>query len=71
MNIYILILILLYTLGLGFLLGIYYSDSTEPFERTEAESPFVKILYFLFSPLIAIIWLFTWIKRVFFGLDEK
>ena len=68
MNIYLWILILLYALGLGFLLGMYYSDSTEPFEREKAESTLVKISYFLFSPLIAIIWLFTWIKRVFFGL---
>lgn len=68
MNNSIWILISFYALGLGFLLGMYYSDSTEPFEREKAESTLVKISYFLFSPLIAIIWLFTWIKRVFFGL---
>ena len=68
MNNSIWILISFYALGLGFLLGMYYSDSTESFEREKAESTLVKISYFLFSPLIAIIWLFTWIKRVFFGL---
>ena len=70
MNIYIWILISLYALGLGFLLGIYYADSTESFERREDVSPFEKVLCFLFSPFIAIVWLFTWIKRVFFGLDN-
>ena len=69
MNIYIWILISLYALGLGFLLGIYYSNNAEPYER-EGASPFEKILCFLFSPFIAIVWLFTWIKRVFFGLDN-
>ena len=69
MNIYIWILISLYALGLGFLLGVYYADSTESFEREDV-SPFEKILCFLFSPFIAIVWLFTWIKRVFFGLDN-
>ena len=69
MNIYIWILISLYALGLGFLLGIYYSNNTEPYEREDV-SPFGKILCFLFSPLIVIVWLFTWIKRVFFGLDN-
>lgn len=68
MNIYIWILISLYALGLGFLLGIYYSNNTESYEREDV-SPFGKILCFLFSPLIAIVWLFTWIKRVFFGLE--
>ena len=68
MNIYIWILISLYALGLGFLLGIYYSNNAEPYEREDV-SPFGKILCFLFSPLIAIVWLFTWIKRVFFGLE--
>lgn len=69
MNIYIWILISLYALGLGFLLGIYYSNNTEPFEREDA-SQFEEILCFLFSPFIAIVWLFTWIKRVFFGLNN-
>ena len=45
MNIYIWILISLYALGLGFLLGIYYSNNTEPFEREDV-SPFGKILCF-------------------------
>ena len=54
MNIYIWILISLYALGLGFLLGIYYSNNTEPYEREDA-SPFEKILCFLFSPLMAIV----------------
>lgn len=70
MYIYILILIPLYTLGLGFLIGRYYSDSTEPFERVEAKSPFMKIVLFLSSPLAAITWLFIWIKRVFFGFND-
>ena len=70
MNIYIWILISLYVLGLGFLIGMYYINSTEPFERAETESPFMKILCFLFSPLSAIVWLFIWIKRVFFGLNN-
>lgn len=69
MNIYIWILISLYALGLGFLLGIYYSNNMESFEREDV-SPFEKILCFLFSPFVAIVWLFTWIKRVFFGLDN-
>ena len=69
MNIYIRILISLYALGLGFLLGIYCSNNTEPYEREDV-SPFEKILCFLFSPLTAIVWLFVWIKRVFFGLDN-
>ena len=69
MNIYIWILISFYALGLGFLLGVYYSNNTESYEREDA-SPFEKILCFLFSPFIAIVWLFTWIKRVFFGLDN-
>lgn len=59
MNNSIWILISFYALGLGFLLGMCYSDSTEPFEQEKAESTPVKISYFLFSPLIAIIWLFT------------
>ena len=69
MNIYIWILISLYALGLGFLLGIYYSNNAEPFEQEDV-SPFGKILCFLFSPFVTIVWLFTWIKRVFFGLDN-
>ena len=70
MNVYIWTLISLYALGLGFLIGMYYMNSTEPFERVEAESPFMKILGFLFSPLSAIVWLFIWIIRVFFGLNN-
>ena len=69
MNNSIWILISLYALGLGFLLGIYYSNNAEPYGREDA-SPFEKILCFLFSPFVAIVWLFTWIKRVFFGLDN-
>lgn len=70
MNNSIWILISFYSLGLGFLIGMYYMNSTEPFERAEAESPFMKILGFIFSPLSAIVWLFIWIKRVFFGLNN-
>lgn len=68
MNIYFWILILFYASGLGFLLGVYYADSVERWERTYDCSPFEKILCFLVSPAMATIWLFIWIKKEFFRI---
>lgn len=68
MNIYILILILLYTLGLGFFIGEYFADNTPRWVRAVSSTPFEKILVFLFGPVLAVAWLYFWIKRVFFGL---
>lgn len=68
MNIYICILILLYTLGLGFFIGEYFADNTPRWIRAVSSTPFEKILVFLFGPVLAVAWLYFWIKRVFFGL---
>lgn len=68
MNIYVLILILLYTLGLGFFIGEYFADNTPRWARVVSSTPFEKILVFLFGPVLAVAWLYFWIKRVFFGL---
>ena len=71
MSIYFWILISFYSLGLGFLLGEYYTDNVESFNRACIGAPFEKLFVFLFSPLVAIIWLYVWIKQEFFGRKLK
>lgn len=69
MNIYILILISLYALGLGFLLGEYYADCEEQYDRY-CGILYEKCLKVIFSPFMAIVYIFVWIKRVFFGFND-
>ena len=67
MNIYLWILILLYTFGLGFFIGEYFADNTPKWVRTESSTPFEKIIIFLLGPILAISWLYIWIVQEFFG----
>lgn len=71
MNIYLWILILLYTLGLGFFIGEYFADNTPKWVRVVSSTPFEKILVFLFGPVLAVVWLYFWIKQEFFGRKLK
>ena len=67
MNIYFWILILLYTLGLGFFIGEYFADNIPKWVRAESSTPFEKILFFICGPIFAVVWLYVWIKQEFFG----
>ena len=67
MNIYCWILISLYAFGTGFFIGEYFADNTPKWVRTESSTPFEKILFFIGGPLLAVAWLYVWIKQEFFG----
>ena len=67
MNIYFWILISLYAFGTGFFIGEYFADNTPKWVRADNSTPFEKLLFFIFGPILAISWLCIWIKQEFFG----
>ena len=71
MNIYFWILISLYVFGTGFFIGEYFADNIPKWVRAESSTPFEKILSFLFGPVLAVVWLYFWIKQEFFGRKSK
>lgn len=71
MSIWFWILILLYTLALGFFIGEYFAANTPNWMRAESSTPFEKVLFFLCGPVLAVVWLYIWIVQEFFGRKIK
>lgn len=63
------IFICLYLLGLGFLIGCYFETRTGIYSGDD--TPFEQCLTAIFSPIIALVWLFYWTINEFFGFDKE